>query len=422
MLIKRDLYHELINHLNSKEISVIVGPRQVGKTTLMLIIEKYLKQKGKKSLFLNLDRHTDSVYFTSHDRLLNKLKLELGNDNGFVFIDEIQRITNAGLFLKGLYDYYLPYKFIVSGSGSLELKEKIHESLIGRKRIFQLNPVSFKEFVNFKTDYKYSNNLELFFETEKEKTEELLIEYLNFGGYPKVITSETLEEKRIIINEIFTSYIEKDISYLLKVERIEAFVNLIKVLSALSGKLINFTKICSDLNISIQTLKNYLWYAEKTFIIQRISPFFRNKKKEIVKSSCYYFYDIGLKNFAINLFGNLYDYGFVFQNLIFNILKEKLKHTSFSINFWRTKDKAEVDFVVNLGDRIIPFEAKYQNLKKTKIGKSLYNFIKKYSPQTAYIINLNYENEIKISNTLVKFMPYWKLLIDKQSIITIDFE
>ncbi|WP_198018170.1 AAA family ATPase [Hippea jasoniae] len=165
-IIKRKLIREIRDHLNKKEITLIVGARQVGKTTLMLFLEKELKQRGKKTLYLNLDREVDKKYFTSQENLINKIRLEIGNQKGFVFIDEIQRKENAGLFLKGVFDYNLPYKFIISGSGSLELKEKIHESLIGRKRTFELNPVSFEEFINFKTHYRYENNLKDFFSIE----------------------------------------------------------------------------------------------------------------------------------------------------------------------------------------------------------------------------------------------------------------
>src|SRR3989338_6683147 len=153
-LIKRDIFRDLLEHLEKKEISLLVGPRQVGKTTLMNLLKKHLDKNGKRTLFLSLEFEAEKKYFTSKNELLAKLKLEFGNDRGYVFIDEIQRKEDAGLFLKGIYDYELPHKFIVSGSGSLELKEKIHESLAGRKRVFELKTLSFEEFVNFKTKYK----------------------------------------------------------------------------------------------------------------------------------------------------------------------------------------------------------------------------------------------------------------------------
>jgi predicted AAA+ superfamily ATPase len=411
-IIKRDLLEEIKKHLSAKEISLIVGPRQVGKTTLMLLLKEYLEKKGEKTIFLSLDFESDKQYFISQNALLKKLNLEFGKEKGYVFIDEIQRKENAGLFLKGIYDLNLPYKFIVSGSGSIELKEKIHESLVGRKRIFELNPVSFEEFVNFKTNYRYDKKLNEFFEIEKEKTETFLKEYLNFGGYPRVILEEKLEEKIKIIDEIFRGYLEKDISYLLKVERIDAFSSLIKILASQIGKLINYSEISSTLGISIQSVKNYLWYAEKTFIIQRLTPYFKNPRKEITKSPTVYFYDLGLKNYALDLFGKI-DFstgnGFLFQNFVFNILKEKIRFTGAKIHFWRTKDKAEVDFVVDFGKKVLPIEVKFKKLKDCVIERSTRSFIEKYHPQECWIVNLSLEKEIKLNKTKVKFFPFYKL-------------
>ena len=153
-MIKRKLFEELKNHLSKQEISFIVGPRQAGKTTVMLFLKEYLEKIGERAVFLNLDIELDKEFFISQSRLIKKIELELGKQKGFVFIDEIQRKDDAGLFLKGIYDMNLPYKFIGSGSGSVELKEKIHESLVGKKRIFELSPLSFEEFINFKTECK----------------------------------------------------------------------------------------------------------------------------------------------------------------------------------------------------------------------------------------------------------------------------
>jgi predicted AAA+ superfamily ATPase len=139
MLIKRRIFEDLKAHLSQKEITLITGPRQAGKTTLMMLLKEHVEAGEKSTLAFNLDIESDRRAFESQESLLRKIQLELGASGGFVFIDEIQRKENAGLFLKGLYDMNLPYKFIVSGSGSLELKEKIHESLAGRKRIFEPN-------------------------------------------------------------------------------------------------------------------------------------------------------------------------------------------------------------------------------------------------------------------------------------------
>lgn len=412
VIIKRKSFQELKAHLGNKEISLIIGARQVGKTTLMLLLKDYLESEGKDTLFLSLDNEMDRPFFTTQNALIKKIELEFGKRHGYVFIDEIQRKENAGIFLKAIYDLNLPYKFIVSGSGSLELKEKIHESLVGRKRVFELNSVSFDEFVNFKTNYIYEEKLDDFFSIEREKTRGFLEEYLNFGGYPRLILEERAEEKRKIIDEIFHSYLEKDISYLLKVDKVDAFGSMVKVLASQIGQLINYSELCSTLGISFQTLKNYLWYAKKTFIIQQLSPFFKNIRKEITKSPVVYFKDIGLRNYSLGLFGNLSnpnDLSFIFQNFVFNSLKEIFRFSGASLHFWRTKDKAEVDFVIDLVKEVIPIEVKYKNIVNPKIDRSLRNFTDRYSPKKAFIVNLTLHKSIKIGNTTFVFLPFWEL-------------
>lgn len=414
--IKRKIFKDLEKHLLEKEMSLIVGPRQVGKTTLMKQLEEKLKQQGEKTLFLNLDFESDKKFFDSQKNLLDKVNLELNNRKSFVFIDEIQRKENAGLFLKGIYDMELPYKFIISGSGSIELKEKIHESMAGRKRIFDLYPVSFEEFVNFKTDYNYKNRLADFFNIENEAAQSLLEEYMNFGGYPKVITSKDKTEKNKIINEILQSYIEKDILLLLKVEKTESFNILLKMLADQTGKIINYANLSKNLGISHITLKKYLWYIEKTFAAKRISPFFRNKRKEILKSQSIYFYDLGLRNSLLNIFGELSrpeDLGFVFQNLIFQILLDKIRWKSVSLNFWRTKGKAEVDFVINSINNPIPVEIKFIDLKNPKIPSGLKAFIADYQPNKAFVINKSFDYQTNLDETKIYFIPFWKLITEK---------
>ncbi len=416
MKIKREIFDDLKSHLSKKEISVIVGPRQAGKTTVMQELRKYLQSQGERTLFLNLDWESDKLHFESQEALLKKIELELGKKKGYVFIDEVQRKENIGIFLKGIYDKSFPYKFIISGSGSIELKENIKESLIGRKRLFTLLPVSFKEFLNFKTDYKFENSEAKYLEIEKIKGETLLMEYLTYGGYPRVVTEVLTKDKIIQIDEIFKSYIEKDIVFLLRLDRPDAFSTLIKLLSSQLGRLVEYSNLAMNVSLSVPTIKKYLWYAEKTFIVKAISPFFKNAKKEIVKSRNIYFYDLGLRNYSIGI--KVTDVrqdelGFLFQNFVLNLLEKKIELTPYSIKFWRTKDKAEVDFVVQASNEVIPIEVKYQEFNKMNLSmvpRSLRTFINKYSPWKAYIVNLNTHKEIQINSTVVEYIPYYYLL------------
>jgi len=410
-MIKRTLKQEIVDHLGKKEITIISGPRQVGKTTLLQEIMADLKSQQKQVLFLNLDIDVHSRYFESQETLLKKISLEIG-DTGFVFIDEIQRLENAGLFLKGLYDRNLNYKFVITGSGSLELKEKIKESLAGRKRMFAMEPVTFSEFVNYKTNHKYADKLPLLFELEKQLTHELLLEYLNFGGYPRIVTEPTLSEKLKLMDEIFSSYVEKDLVYLLKIERPDVFHLLIRLLASQIGNIINHSELARQSGLALPTLKRYLYYAEKTFCVNYVSPYYTNSVKELTKAPTYYFSDLGLRNYALGQMGNLSlpnQLGFVFQNFVFNILKGRFAESHTTMHYWRTTDKAEVDFIVKRPSGILPIEVKYGEQNVKLLSRSFRSFIAKYKPAEAWVINRTLQEELVIDETRILFLPYHKI-------------
>jgi predicted AAA+ superfamily ATPase len=389
-------------------------------------LEDGLKKKGEKTLYLDLDREQDRPFFDSQSRFIQRIKYGIGEKRGYVFIDEMQRKENAGLFLKGIYDMNLAYKFIVSGSGSLELKEKIHESLMGRKRIFELFPLSFEEFVNFKTGYKHMGSgdsfkeLAVFFDLFKELAREYLEEYLNFGGYPRVALETEISQKQVAIDEIYQSYLERDISYLLNIQKTESLTQLVRILASQSGNLVNITELSNTLGIAVPTVKDYLWYLEKTFIIQRVSPYFRNLRKEITKASTYYFVDLGLKNYALNLFGNALgamSAGMLFENFVYTSLREGLYLSPSTIHFWRSKDQAEVDFVINTARNIIPVEVKYSSLKEPETTRSFKSFLDKYKPEKAFIVHLGeHLGPVTYGETKVYFIPFYNCEVITQNI------
>ena len=409
--IRRKLIPALMGHLDHPDITILVGPRQSGKTTILRQINTELRAGGRKTLWLNLDFEDDFHHVSSQGALLQKIRLELGSGGGVVFIDEIQRKENAGLFLKGLYDQGLPWKFVVSGSGSLELKEKISESLAGRKRMFELSTVSFGEFADFMTGYRYTDRLRDFFRTEPAKTDQLFREYLMYGGYPRVILADSHQEKQATINEIFRSYLEKDVICLLRVEKSESFSNLVRVLASQSGKMVNYSELSATLGISLATVKNYLWYLEKTFIVRKVTPWFTNVRKEITKAPVYYFCDVGLCNFALGGFGAIPDgaTGFAFQSVIHAMLKECFPLADTTIHYWRTKDNAEVDFVVRRGSAVTPLEVKYRDMKKLEIQRSFRGFLDRYRPERGYVVNKGLSDEALVGETQVRCLPYWEL-------------
>src|SRR3989344_7276828 len=412
--IKREIFGKLIDHLKEKEIALLIGPRQAGKTTLLIKLDEYLKKQGKKTVLFNLDFEEQKIYFNHQIDLINYLNLQFDKKEAYIFIDEVQRLSNAGLFLKGLYDRDLDYKFIVSGSGSLELKEKIHESLVGRKRVFEISPITFLEYINYKTNYKIEKKINKFFLSDKVLPDRFLKEYLMFGGYPKTVLDTQFDKKKATIQEIYQSYLEKDIQTLINIDKKETFFRLVSILSSQIGQLVNHAELSRTIGLDFETVKKYLWYLEKTFIVDKVTPFYSNLRKELSKTPVFYFTDLGLRNFVLNqwaTFPNTVTNGFLFQNFIYLLLRLTKKFAGQKINFWRTKDDAEVDFVITSGVETIPIEVKESELKDMTISKSLKNFIYRYQPKEVYLINKNLDKEIKLQNTRIIALPYWRLLL-----------
>jgi len=412
-MIKRKILPALLNHLEKPEITLIVGPRQVGKTYLMSLIREKLENEGKNTCSFNLDLVSDLALFQSQEMVLNFLDNRFNRNQATIFIDEIQRKEDAGIFLKGLYDIKLPYKFIVSGSGSLELKEKIHESLTGRKELFELLPVSFIEFVNHKTEYQFKNIYD-YLKFKPEMARLLLEEYLQFGGYPGVVNASTIVDKDKIIKEIYSSYLLRDVKELLGIEKSEAFSNLVRVLGNQIGQLVNVKELANTINVTEKTVNKYLWYMEHTYIIKRVYPFFTNVRKEITKAPIFYFYDLGLRNYVTGIFtlpalpeGS----GHLFENYIYNRIISEVKYASTAVNFWRTRDNAEVDFVIRKGTEITPIEVKFNYQNNATIPRSLRSFITKYHPKSAYIIHLGKKYETKLDLTKIIYLPFFESIV-----------
>jgi predicted AAA+ superfamily ATPase len=180
------------------------------------------------------------------------------------------------------------------------------------------------------------------------------------------------------------------------------------------GGLINISELSSTVGVAMQTIQNYLWYLEKTYIINRVTPYFRNVRKEITKAPLYYFSDTGLRNYILGLFGvptvTLIN-GHLFENFVFNKLIESVAYASTSIHFWRTRDNAEVDFVVQTGTQLTPVEAKYTKIGKPEIPRSMRSFLHEYKPETAYIIHLGERNKCQIDGTSVLFVPFYEEIL-----------
>lgn len=412
-MIKRDLYTQLKEHLQQPEMSVIVGPRQAGKTTLMEQLRTELHGVGERTMFFNMDVEADRRIMETQERLIQAIRAAVGRERGYVFLDEIQRKESAGVFLKGLYDLRLPYKFVVSGSGSLELKAKIHESLAGRKRMFELRTCSFLEFAQYRTAYQYSDRIGEFFAADRVRTDALLEEYVSRGGYPRAMIAERLDEQRAIMAELFRAYLERDVVVLLGVEKDEAFTSLVRLLAREVGQVLNIAALAQTIGIAPRTVQLYLHYLEQTFIVRKVTPFFKNARKEIRKSPTYYFSDLGMRAYAADTYGLPtigQGSGFAFQQFIFRVLDEHAAATYARLHFWRTKDGAEVDFVLSRGDEVVPIEVKDAVLRAPTAGRSLRSFIAQYHPPRVYVIHRGEQFDVRVDATVVQFLPWYTLV------------
>lgn len=417
---ERDILPDLIRHLTAEEITLLIGARQSGKTTILKELIAYLSNKKKieteRLLYFNLDLITDLEALSSQPDFIKTLRAYLvraKNKRLYVFVDEAQRIENAGIFFKGIYDLGLPIKFILSGSSALEMKSKIDEPLTGRKRLFHLYTFSFKEYLGA-IEPSFNVFLEKHIALSQpilKRLMELLNEYLIYGGYPKVVLAKSRDEKIKTLGEIYSSYVDKDIVALMKVGEPLVFNNLVRILASEIGALINIHSISSTLKIERHKVENFIALLEKTFIARVAPPYYFNVRKTIKKQPKIYFLDQGIANFATQYFMPFARHpkrGQLLENFVASELTGRLG-LSRKLSFWRTRDQAEIDFVINRGNEIIPVEVKASELDSGKVSHSMASFIKHYTPRQMYVVNLSLDDEIKRGSTRIKFILPWDI-------------
>lgn len=409
--IERELLPSVIRDLEKPEITVITGSRQVGKTTLLMDVIAHLLRKGVQAnaiFYFNLDDFNLLPYFDQYTDFLQFINSEYRGFS-YIFIDEVQRMENPGLFLKILYDLKLKMKLVVSGSSSLELRAKISEHLTGRKHTFEMYPFSFEEFLSARNiEYYHKKNIDTLVKFHSSDLDKLLKEFVTFGGYPKVILSESAREKAVELKEIYDSYVKKDVKDFLKIENIAGYNNLIKGLALQSGNLVIYYELSLMTGLNIKTVKKYIDYLEGTYIFKRVPPYFTNARKEISKSPKIYAYDMGLMNYITGrLNGSTYDKGSLMENFVF----KELVSGGLEMKFWRTGSGAEVDFVV----KGIPIEVKASIMKEPSLSRSFHSYLKTYNPGKGFWVNANYYGERMVNEGKVHFYPLWAVpLIVKQ--------
>lgn len=385
-MVKRQIEKKLVSELDNNYILTMIGARQVGKTTLLKMLKELLLKKNKKvSLFTLEDKSLLSELNNHPKNIFNYIELDA--DRQFLLIDEIQCLEDPSNFLKYIYDLYQEkIKLIVTGSSAFYIDKKYKDSLAGRKKIFEIFPFTFSEFLLAKKEEKLSekikktsyliNNKKLkLLNPEKDKIKKYLNEYFIFGSYPKVVFEKTKEDKKEYLKELYSSFLQKDI-FEAGIKKELKFYDLLKLLAYQTGELLNVNELSNTLNISRDAIENYLYILEKSYIIKRLKPFHNNIRKEVSKMPKFYFLDSGYRNSILNMFDKIetrIDKGQSFELLFFNELnKQRLE----SINFWRTKDKNEVDFIVN---EKFAFELKFIrrkfNVNKYKSFKQTYKNI-----------------------------------------------
>ena len=389
----RFIFSKLKSHLTKKPITLLVGARQTGKTTLMYQLMEDLKAAKERTFFLTLEDSKILEQLNHHPEYLFQLIPPLDNtQKNFVFIDEIQYLNNPSNFLKYHYDLYRQnLKFIVSGSSGFYINDKFKDSLAGRKRIFNLPTFSFEEMLYFK------NRTELIEYVNQEKIPriyyveliKLLQEYLLFGGYPDVVLEPSINEKKAIISEIANSYVKKDATEA-NMRHPEIYLNLMRIFAAQIGNILNLNNVGSNINMDRKTVDVYLRLMRMSFHITLVKPYFRNIPKEIRKMPKIYFNDLGLRNHFIKNFEAIalrQDRGELLENYVFRKFLDIYGEDE--IKFWRTQKKQEVDFIIQEENA---FEVKFS---ERYFKKSHYKyFIEKYPEIPLQLIH--FDNILKM--------------------------
>ncbi|MEM3402077.1 MAG: ATP-binding protein [Candidatus Hadarchaeales archaeon] len=355
----------------------VVGARQSGKTT-------FLKEQMKnvRSSYVLFDDPDARSLFEEDVKKFEKQYVE-GYD--VTVLDEVQQCKDAGRKLKYLAD--TGRRVWMTSSSEIILGKEILSHLVGRVSIIRLYPFSLPEFLIAKGQKEITQPI----------LERSIWEHITYGGYPKVVLTDDVEMKKTILKDLYETMILKDVAQTFSIEDIRNLEEFVKYLSAGVGGALSYERISGALKIAFQTVKKYLNAMEKSYLIALVPPFFRNKHKEITKQPKVYFIDTGLKNAVANSFGE--PDGRTFENYVFT----ELLKLGFMPKYWRTKAKAEVDFIIEKDGWIIPVEAKL-TAGPGKIEKSLRSFIESYKPKIALVVTYKGEKgEMDIGGCKVLF-------------------
>ncbi|MCI0503518.1 ATP-binding protein [Candidatus Micrarchaeota archaeon] len=365
MYVERDIREKFVSASSVYSIAALVGPRQAGKTTLLKELVK-----GRNAPYLMFDDPDVRGLF---DEDIKKFESQYLEGSGLAVLDEVQYGKDAGAKLKYLADRGRTL-WITSSSQTL-LSKDVLSWLVGRATIMRLYPFSFSEFMRAKG--------------QKEHTEaiirRLVWEHIVYGGYPKVATTEGTDMKKTILRDLYELMVLKDVAKTFSIDDIGSLERFVRYLTHSIGNVLVYGKAASDMGLSFQTVKKYLDAMERSYLICRVGPFFSNKLKEVTKQPKIYFADTGLRNAIANDFPqDMSERGKLFENYVFS----ELLKLGFTVKYWQTKAKAEVDFVLETDGVPIPIEVKLSPTNG-KIERSLRSFIDAYRPKLALVVSYN---------------------------------
>jgi len=366
MQIKRILQSELSKRVDWKKVIILLGPRQVGKTTL---VKELASELGHDYLLLTGDEF-QTVEFLSNPNL-EFLKSFIGNYKVIV-IDEAQRIPEIGLTLKLMADHFTGIQLIVTGSSSLELASSVNEPLTGRKWEYKMFPISWKELIDWQGLAK-----------TLPKLEKLLV----FGSYPEIV-SNTGEEIALLQN-LSSSYLYKDLLNFKGIRRPELLHKLLQALAWQVGSEVSYNELSRTVQADKSTVSAYIDLLEKAFIIFKLNPFSRNLRSEISSSRKIFFIDNGMRNSIIGNYAaisNRNDIGQLWENFLISERQKLLSYNGFYGNtyFWRTTRGQEIDYVEEIDGQIYAFEFKWNPKAKSKFPTS---FVETYNPVMTQVIH-----------------------------------
>jgi predicted AAA+ superfamily ATPase len=363
-IFRRQVMDEIEPYLPTGDIVILHGARQVGKTSILMFLQEQLSGQGFITHYIDLeDSRFTAILDRGVDEFLTHLAEEglpldsLAQDGRklFVLIDEIQYLADPSPFLKLIADHHRYLKLIVSGSSSFAMKSKFKDALVGRTVNFEIYPLSYRETLLFR-DIPFVEGMRF---TDRKVAElvSAYIDYILYGGYPKIVLTADIKMKERYLQQIIDTYVRKDIRDLADIRDIERFNRLLEILAAQSGSLLNVTELCNTCGLTRQTVERYLFLLEQTYILRLVRPFSRNLRAEITKTPKVFFFDTGLMQMLWLKQLQRQALGPAFETSLFAELVKR--YGVQQVYFWRTQDKKEIDFILRLPANIWALEAKH---------------------------------------------------------------